>query len=123
MKTSRIILWVLALGLVTSCEKFELNEHCPKDDPSVDAQQARATVNDDSDQEDGVSRAMDGTLDASGDPLIEQSSTSGGNTGEGDDTSDDDFVNDDSDNEEEATTAKQPSGSSGSGNGPKSGRP
>ncbi|TVR36882.1 MAG: hypothetical protein EA392_14255 [Cryomorphaceae bacterium] len=107
---------------MTSCEKFELNEHCPKDDPSVDAQQARAMVNDDSDQEDGVNRALGNTLDATGDPLIQQNSTSGGNTG-GDQTSDDDFVNDDSDNEEEVTTAKQPSGSSGGGNGPKSGRP
>lgn len=69
-----------------SCEKFELEEHCPEEDHiEANPQDLRSFVNDDSDDEES-------TLQLNG------SSVDGSDGGD----DDDDFVNDDSDNEDEA---------------------
>jgi hypothetical protein len=84
-----------------SCEKFELEEHCPEGDHvEANPQDLRSFVNDDSDDEESTLQLSGSSADGSEGGITPDSTNEDGPEENNDD--DGDLVNDDSDNEDEA---------------------
>lgn len=131
MKAANLFLSLfLITGLfLTGCEKFELEDHCPEEEQSVDYNPQDLRVNDDTDNEEELgsefnsksldNKSLDGS-DAGNGGLNQDSPAENGNdSGSGDNTDDssgddDDTVNDDSDNEDEHPRRPQDPAGSGS---------
>lgn len=111
MKAAKLFLsFFLISGLILSgCEKFELEDHCPEEEQNIDYNPQELRVNDDTDNEEelgsGVSNKSLDASDGSNGGLHQDTPADNGNDNgsEEGDTSDDsdDTVNDDSDNEDE----------------------
>lgn len=115
-KTLYFIFAFLFLGVFTSCEKFELDDHCPEENQENYVNPQDQRVNDDSDSEETGETGKPSIKSTAEDSQHgnNDSGTSNGN-GSGDDSDsgnpdDDDLINDDSDNEDEGERPRNPNG-------------
>lgn len=120
MKQSIFVISALSLlAFFTSCEKFELEDHCPEEEQNETFENPQELrVNDDSDSEESGSSSNQTTRGFSSDSESgikgDQKSAIGKPDGSGDDADEDgeDLINDDSDNEDEgADQSRRPGGS------------
>jgi hypothetical protein len=102
MSKLRLVSLFLFVGTLTfSCEKIELEDHCPEEEfyvPVVNPGDVKSNSGSDKEESNGFS------LSASIDDGPDDSVTSRG----------DDLINDDSDNEDESQTSRTPSSDDGS---------
>lgn len=111
-KTLYFISAFLLLGVFTSCEKYELDDHCPEENqaPYVNPQELR--VNDDSDNEEGKRPSQKSSIEDSENSNVDSTtSNDGGVEDPSDKPNGDDLINDDSDNEDEGGRPRNPKGS------------
>lgn len=118
-RTLYFISFITILGALASCEKFELDDHCPEENQEQQINPQELRINDDSDSEETGKPNLksESASNHEGDSTTSTSSNDGSNNdSDSGNPDDDDLINDDSDDEDEGGRPQNPNGNSNNGN-------